>query len=146
MAGASGSQEILTSNGWVTLRDLYGRYVSGRQLSVAYVEPTKFNQVNYMTVRQVFNHSLCSGIRLTAEDGSTCIVAADGLILDMAEDYPPRPTVRHPSDAKCLVGPNLESPTKYLVRRIDKREFVTINCYSVPVPNMIGKGGFVIVQ
>lgn len=147
MVGASGSQQILTASGWRSLKSLYNAYVSGGiNMSIAYVEPTSFGTVKYMTIRQVFNHSICSGIRLTSEDGSTCIVSAGGLILDMAEDYPPRPVARHPGDAKCLVGPNIGTSGKYLIRRIDNREFVTINCYSLSVPNMIGKGGFVIIE
>lgn len=145
--GASGSQQILTQSGWRSLKSLYDGYVSGGiSLGIAYVEPTSFNTIKYMTIRQVYNHSIGLGVRLTTEDGTICVVSAYGAILDLAEDYPPRPTIMHPSDAKCLVGPNMNSSDKYLVRRIDKREFVTINCYSLPVPNMVAKGGFVIID
>lgn len=141
----SGSQQILTSGGWQSARSLYSAYFGGAKFSIAYVEPTSFRTVKYMSVNQIYNHGLGSGVRLTSEDGSTCVVSSEGLVLDMAEDYPPRPTVRHPSDAKCLVGPNMASTSKYLVRRIDRREFVIINSYGIPTPNVICKGGFVAV-
>ena len=146
-AGASASQSILTNAGWRTLGQLHNIYVYNglAGITIAYAEPTKFREVHYMPVHQLYDESIRMGVRLTTEDGITALVCADGAILDMAEDYPPRPTIRVPSDAKCLVGPNLDTDTKYFVRKIVKREFVTINCYTLPVPNMIGKGGFVII-
>lgn len=145
-AGASGSQSILTSSGYQSLQSLYSNYVSsGSVPSIAYVEPTAWRTVRYMSVRQVFNRDTCLGVRLITEDGITCLVPEEGMLLDLAEDYPPRPTFRHPTDVKCLVGPNMDSSGKRYVRKIVKREFVMINVYTVPVPNMIAKGGFIIL-
>ena len=145
-AGAAGVQQILTSTGYLTLKQIYDTYVfSGAIPKIAYVEPTAFRDVKYMSVKTIFSYGLRTGIRLKSEDDVTAIVCTDGFILDLAEDYPPRPTVKHPSDAKCLVGPNMDSTGKYFVRKIVSREFVIINCYTLPVPNMIARGGYVII-
>ena len=54
-------------------------------------------------------------------------------------------TLRLPSDAKCLVGPNGFSSGKLLVRKIVKREFVTTTIMTLPMPNMIAASNFIIV-
>lgn len=150
MATGAASTQLVRVNGgsFVTLGTLYSAFLAGElgNYSIDYADPIDPSRIMSMHIDTVYNHKHRMGVRLKTEDDRIVTVAATGYILDPATDFPARVTIKHPSDAKCIMGPNLDGNNpKIIVREILDREFVTITAMSLPVPNMISDAGFVIV-
>ena len=132
----------------VTVEQLHEAYVTGRlpQYTIAFVDPDDLTTVKYQHVDYVYSEGPRLGVRLTVIDDRTVTIAAGGLVIDVAEDAPLRRTVRFPSDAKCIYGmPDNLDTNHMVVRQIYERKFVTIDCMTLPVPNVITADGFIVV-
>lgn len=147
--GASHQQLVMVNGGsFVTLGELYSAFIAGGigAYTINFADPSNPSIILGQRIDTVYNHKSRMGVRLVTEDDRTVVVAATGYVLDPAEDAPARMTIKHPSDAKCIIGPNLSgSDPKLIVRNIVSRSFLNITAISLPVPNMIADSGFVIV-
>lgn len=146
--GVASSQAIYVDGGRsMTLSDLYREYIRGRlsRHTIHFVDPNNPKDVLDYRVDTIITEKIRMAVRLIDEEGASAIVSAAGYIIDAAEDYPERMTLRLPSDAKCHVGPNGFGSGKLLVRKIVSREYVTATIMTLPMPNVITTSNYIVV-